>query len=93
MAGSLFFSVQQGSGAMQIEKPIQNVIFREYIQCRNCIRQGDISLTEWDVLMILMKERKEMIEELLVRCHDLIARNKELELQNRVLIAMQLETR
>jgi hypothetical protein len=67
---------------MQIENPKQDVYFREYILCRNCIRQGDITLTEWDVLMQLMEERKEMIERLLVIGHDLLARNMELELQN-----------
>jgi hypothetical protein len=91
-AGSLLFSVQQGSGAMQIEKPNQNVHFREYIRCSNCFRRGDITLTEWDVLMQLMEERREMIERAFVICDDLIARNRELELHNKVLIAMLLET-
>jgi len=67
---------------MRIENPKQTVFFREYIRCRNCIRQGDITLTEWDVLMHLMEERKEMIERLLEIGHDLMARNMELELQN-----------
>ena len=77
---------------MQIEKPNQNVHFREYIRCSNCGRQGDITLTEWDVLMQLMEERREMIERALVICEDLITRNRELELQNKVLIEMILET-
>jgi len=92
MAGSLSFLVQQGSGAMQIEKPNQNVHFKEYIRCSNCLRQGDITLTQWDVLMQLMEERREMIERALVICDNLLTRNRELELQNMVLIAIQRET-
>jgi hypothetical protein len=92
MAGSFSSSVQQGSGAMQARNPEMNVHFREYVRCSNCGRQGDITLTEWDVLMQLMEERREMIERALVICEYLITRNRELELQNKVLIAMQLET-
>jgi hypothetical protein len=39
-------------------------------------------MTQWDVLMQLMEERKEMIEELFVICHDLSARNQNLQLEN-----------
>ena len=42
--------------------------------------------------MQLMEERREMIERAFVICDDLIARNRELELHNKVLIAMLLET-
>jgi len=44
------------------------------------MRQGDITLTEWDILMHLMEKRKEMIDELLVMCHDMVTLNKKLVL-------------
>jgi regulator of replication initiation timing len=42
-------------------------------------------MNQWDELMVLMAERKEMIEKLLAICHDLLEQNMRLKVENFVL--------
>jgi len=42
-------------------------------------------MNQWDILMQLMDERKEMIEKLLSICHNLIEQNRVLIIENLVL--------